>query len=175
MRSTRLPCAPASLAPAALALAALLALPALGSAQASDNIQATANVLTPLAVNGSDPLAFGDVLPGVTYTVAPGSANSGLFDISGAAGAPILLDFSLPSALTGPGVDIPITFGASSAQLADGGSTEDFDPSTSDYAANLNGSGVLDVFIGGEITPAQTQLQGAYSATITLSVVYSGS
>ncbi len=159
----------------ALALAAALALPSLAAAQASGSVQATANVLTPLAVDGAQPLEFGDVLPGISYTINPGTGSSGLFQVSGASGAGVLLNFTLPSELTGPGDPIAISFGGSSALVDNGSTSTTFDPSTSDYLSGLPGSGGIDVYIGGTIQPAQNQAQGAYSATISLQVVYSGS
>jgi hypothetical protein len=159
----------------ALALATALALPSLAAAQASGSVQATANVLTPLSVDGAQPLEFGDVLPGISYTINPGTGSSGLFEISGATGAGVLLNFTLPSELSGPGDPIAISFGGASALVDNGSTSTSFDPSTSDYLSAMNGSGNLDVYIGGTITPAQSQAQGAYSATISLQVVYSGS
>jgi DNA-binding protein HU-beta len=64
------------------ALAALSVLPTLAHAQTA-NVSATATVVTPLAVTGSAPLAFGNVFQGVNKTVAATDAASGRLSITG--------------------------------------------------------------------------------------------
>jgi hypothetical protein len=159
-----------------LALSALLALPALASAQVSESVQATATVLTPLTVSAGDALRFGDVFPGLTSEVAPtDGSRRGSFTVAGATGRQVSLAFGLPSELVGPGAaSLPIAFGAASARWENGATSEDFDPDAGTNAT-LSGAGSLGVFIGGEVQPAVSQTEGSYSATITLTVAYTGS
>lgn len=153
--------------------AAALAVPGAVSAQApSGSITATANVLSPLTVTGTEGLLFQDVLPGVNMTVAPGDANDGAFLVSGALSESVLLNFTLPGTLTGPGAPIAIVFGTESAAWDNGGTPTPFDPATADVPADLNGSGSLTVRIGGTVQPAFNQASGSYTGSITLTVVY---
>ena len=156
--------------------AAALALPGAASAQApSDNITATAVVLSPISVTGTDGLDFLDVLPGVPMTVAPGDAAAGAFLVTGAADETVVLDFTVPGTLAGQGsaagFTLPISFGAGSAAWDNGGGATAFDPAAN-ANATLDGTGGLDVFIGGTVTPAFNQTAGSYTGTITLTVTY---
>ena len=148
------------------------------SAQANDDISATANVIAQINVNGEQALDFGSIAPGATSTVAVTDAASvGRFSVAGNGGT-LDLDFNLSNAdLTGPGVDIPITFGAGSAAWgADASSpTNTFDPSSTEgvtTALSADPDGTIFVFIGGSITAAADQTAGTYSGTITLTATY---
>ncbi len=158
------------------AAAAVLSLPALGAAQVSESVQASANVLTPLTVTAGEDLRFGDVFPGLNLEVLPTDASRrGGFSVAGAAGQQVSLAFALPSTLSGPGgATLPIVFSATSARWENGASSESFDPDGGTNA-NLSGAGSVGVFIGGEVQPAVSQVEGAYSGTITLTVAYTGS
>ena len=79
------------------ALAATLALPALAHAQLSASVQATATVVTPLAVTGTAPLAFGNVFQGVNKTVAYSDAASGRFSVTGFGTSQVAFTFTLPA------------------------------------------------------------------------------
>ena len=65
-------------------------------------------------VRGVRQLSFGLVLPGVPRPVARTDAGaSGEFSIRGQKNSLVLLEFSLPAALTGPGgAAMPVSFGA---------------------------------------------------------------
>ena len=159
------------------AVAAILALPGLVSAQASASVLAQATVLAPISAAGEQDLEFGDVVPGFATTVLPGALSAGRFQVTGAGVLEVALDFDLPTELdhTSTTSTLPVAFGAGSAGF---GATSDaasatFDPSAS-QPANLS-AGALFVFIGGTVTPAVAQEAGVYTGTITLDVAYTGS
>jgi hypothetical protein len=159
------------------ALAAILALPGLVSAQASASVQAQATVLAPISVANEQDLEFGDVIPGYSTTVLPGALASGRFQVSGAGVLEVALDFDLPTELehTTSTSTLPVAFGAGSAGFGatSAAASTTFDPAVS-QEANLS-AGALFVFIGGTVTPAVAQEAGTYTGTITLDVAYTGS
>jgi hypothetical protein len=122
-------------------------------------------------------LSFGTVIPGVPVAVAPSSpAGAGQLEIRGRRNAPVLLDFTLPSALTAFGASLPLSFvGGDAAFSADPafGAAQFFDPRTAQIAV-LASNGKLYVFLGGRVTPDASQPAGSYGATITLTVSYVG-
>lgn len=159
-----------------LAVVALLAIGASTAQAQSATISATATVLTPLTLTGTADLAFGNVYPGVAKVVAPGDATSGRFSFAGAANAQVSFNFpSNPSNLTGPG-SLPIgTYtGLHNTTNSPTGATA-FTPGVTAVLANLSGTGALFLFIGATVSPTVTQAAGAYTGTITLNAVYTGS
>lgn len=164
----------------AIGLALVLMVAAAAQAQPnSATIQATANVLTPLAVTAGDNLTFGDVFPGVNASVAITDAGAaGTWSVTGVTSAEVTLSFTLPANLVSGGNTMPIVFGASDAghntTNAAGGATT-FDPAggaTTDLSTDA--TGVLYVWIGGTVQPATNQALGAYSGDVTLTVDYTG-
>ncbi len=145
----------------------------------SDDISATADVQTPLTVTGSADLVFGTVFPGVNKAVAYTDAvNAGQWDISGEAAAEVTLEFTvLPANLTSGGNNLPIVYAADDAghNTTDApGTATDFDPAVGATADLDAGTGALYVWIGGTVQPPEDQAAGAYTATITLNVSYTG-
>ena len=153
----------------AAAIAAFVALPG-GIAAPSNTAQltATAQVLAPIDVSFVSDLNFGDVLPGVTTTVAAGDVAAGQFTVTGATNQDVILDFNLPSDLTGGGDPIPVSF---TAGWGDDGVDASIDPTT-DPTVNLGTTLDIDVFLGGEVTPAIDQAAGTYTGTVTLTGTY---
>jgi len=157
-----------------VAVATAVVLPGALSAQVSANIQATANVLAPLTVSGTQALDFGDVIPGVPSTLPPDDASAGSFTVGGYGTLEVTLDFgTLPSNLASGPNNLPISFGAGSAGYGDVGVSTTFDPSSVETTKLV--AGALLVFIGGTVSPTPTQAAGAYSGTISLTVAYTGS
>ncbi|HEX5005432.1 MAG TPA: hypothetical protein VFV65_08950 [Gemmatimonadales bacterium] len=159
-----------------LAVVTLLAIGASSAQAQSATISATATVLTPLTLTGAAPLAFGSVYPGVAKTIAPGDATSGRFTFAGAAAAQVSFNFpSNPVNLTGAGT-LPIgTYtGLHNTTNTTTGATA-FTPGVTAVLANLSGTGALFLFIGATVSPTPTQTAGAYTGTITLNAVYTGS
>lgn len=157
------------------ALAALSVLPALAHAQTSATVQATATVVTPLAVTAGQALAFGNVFQGVNKTVNAIDATSGRFSITGFGTSQVALTFTLPTNLASGGNNLPIdtwdvrvngtntTTGTTALSV------------TSGTAVNSNlVAGNLFVFVGGRVVPAAAQAAGAYAANIVLAAAYTG-
>ncbi len=162
---------------AALALV-LNAAPANAQITNSDNIVASATVLAPLQVQGLRDLDFGNVFPGVSYTINPTDATAGAWDIGGVATAEVSLVFTLPANLvSGGGDNLPIDWTGNTAGWnstdAPAGATA-FDPSAPPLL-NMSGAGALFVYIGATISPVSTQPNGVYTADVTLTVDYTGS
>jgi len=160
------------------ALGALVAFPAMAEAQTTANASATASatVLAQLAAEQLRDLEFGDLIPGFGRTIAPAHADAAQFRITGAPGAQVSIGFSLPTVLTHTDAanTLGITFGANSAGRGPtaGAVEEIFDPSAA-HVATLPG-GNLFVSLGGAVSTADAQVAGAYSATVTMNVVYTG-
>lgn len=140
----------------------------------NDNISASADVIAALSVTGDNDLTFGDVSPGVNKSVAPDAATAGLFTVSGGADASVELQFStLPSTLSDGTNTLPISYTANYGDSYN--AANDFTPSE---GAAFSGSptiptdGDMNVYLGGQVTPAGTQAAGNYSATITLTATY---
>ena len=132
----------------------------------------------PLRVDGRRTLSFGAVLPGVVTTVRPtDAANAGQFDISGVKYTEVEISFALPTAMQGPaGATIPLSFGPLSAGYSSSGAMADQTPADprTPFTLTLSGNGRGFVYLGGMLVPAGQQRAGAYSATITLTVAYTG-
>lgn len=153
----------------------------LGAASAlavTGDIQATANVLTPLSVtNNLRDLEFGDVFPGLSKSIAYDAATSGKWRVDGELGKEVDITFALPANLVSGGNSLPIAFGANDAAWSTvdvvGGATT-FDPAAGATEFLDAASGEMYVWIGGTVNPAPTQAGGFYQATITMDVVYTG-
>lgn len=146
-------------------------------------INATATVLQPITITGSNDLQFGNVFPGVNKTVAYSDAtNAGQFSVSGDGGAQVSVSFTLPTNLNGPSSStLPIgtwTGYYNTSNSASTGGTA-FTPSATSFNTNLSGTsgsaGSLFVFLGATVSPAGNQTQGSYTNTVTMTVAYTGS
>lgn len=155
------------LAPAALAPLLLLALA--GGAEAQGR---------PLRLQGLQPLNFGDVLAGVPLRVArTDPARSGQFDLRGAKDLDLMLQFTLPDAMTGPGgASLELRFDAGDAGYSPTESItaqQSFDP-RSPFTVRLPTNGKARLFLGGTVSPAPDQRGGDYTAPVVLTVAYLG-
>ncbi|TVQ13447.1 MAG: DUF4402 domain-containing protein [Balneolaceae bacterium] len=111
-------------------------------------------------------LDFGSVLPGASESITHGSGVD--FQILGADNANVVVSFTAPTQLTGPGGSIAFTpdFQGSSSN----------DPASANPVANggtraLNGDGHHFLWLGGSITVGNI-LPGIYDAAFTVSVAY---
>lgn len=158
------------------AVAASLSLAA-GRAEAqgvSGNIQALANVLSPITIAAGRNLDFGNVTPSVNKTVAVTDATSGRFDAAGQASANVDISFTLPANLTGPG-NLPIgswTGCWNNSAASSGAGCTAIANMAGNTAASFGAAGSLWVFVGGTVSPAAAQPAGAYSANVTLTLAY---
>jgi hypothetical protein len=118
-------------------------------------------------------LAFGPVLIGVPSYVPPTHpVRSGQVRITAPVNTRVRLRLTLPTQLTGPaGATLPIDFSNNDAMLS--GTGPNSVPSTwnpkSAKVQTLT-SPTTNVWVGGTVSPAGNQAQGAYTATITLTV-----
>ena len=129
----------------------------------------------PLTVTGVRGLTFGVVLPGVPMVISrTDPVGSGQFDVSGAKNLHVQLTFTLPASMVGPaGATMPLVFGGSDAGYSSPEtitSQVGFDPKQP-FVTFLDKNGRAAVFIGGTAQPAPSQRAGAYTATLTLTVV----
>jgi len=132
----------------------------------------------PITTVGTQDLTFGSVLPGLPTVVDRlDAANSGQYEIRGEGRTEVRVDLTLPATLDSPGgATMPLQFAA-----GDGGysvrpsirSSQAFDP-RAPLVVTLSASGRLYIWLGGTVLPAPTQEQGSYSATIVLTVSYTG-
>lgn len=131
-----------------------------------------------IAIQG---LTFGTVLPGVMTTVSAADPHrAGLFEVRGAAGASVRLEFVLPTALQheNSSAFIPVQFGPGSATAGFGRGIGDQFVIFSPLAPLLNplsAEGRLYIRIGGTAVPGLPQQGGEYRATIYLTVYDLGS
>ncbi|MFH2035440.1 MAG: hypothetical protein ABIJ45_03475 [Candidatus Zixiibacteriota bacterium] len=172
-------------------LAGILACLATGSIQAQDvsTGSATATILAVLSVTSTHDLAFGDVLQGVPKTADKTVvADAGVFQISGAGGQEISMHLQLPDFLwnsTGGSEDrLVISFSNTDADIdttaagtpaAHGlGAIVDQDPHNLSDAVLGGADNILQLFLGGTVSPAVDQRAGSYTADIVLTVAYTG-
>lgn len=132
----------------------------------------------PLTATGSRALAIGTVFPGVRTTVLRTDATrSGAFDVRGTKNLEVRFNFTLPGAMATPaGQTMPLAFDATSggwATTATIGAATAFDPRVP-LLARLSNTGRLYIWLGGTVVPSSAQAAGAYTATITLTLAYTG-
>ncbi len=160
-----------------LTLAALvLVVAGAASAQAqgvNGSITATASVQSPITVVGFANLAFGNVFPGKSATVAVTDPGAGRFNVTGQASTPVTYDFTLPTNLVNGGNNLPIntwTGEFNTSASASGGTL--FTPSAVAAGATLSGAGALFFYIGATVVPPSNLPAGTYTNTVTLTVSY---
>jgi hypothetical protein len=138
----------------------------------SATIQVTATVLSQLTAAAGNPLAFGNVTPGVAKTVAASAAAAGSFNLTGQINQGVQVSFTLPTNLTSGANNLPIgTWTGFYNQVNVQGGTA-FIPSAAGQNATLSGTGRLYLWIGATVTPGGAQAAGSYLASVVLNVVY---
>lgn len=132
----------------------------------------------PLNVIGRQGLTFGTMWSGQPAQVSrQDPLRSGQIELRGMRLTDVQITFSLPAGMTGPGgAQLPLTFGANDGGV---GTTETitaatgFDPRLP-RVAQFSGNGRLYLFLGGTAHPGVGQAAGAYTATVTVTVAYTG-
>ena len=119
-------------------------------------------------------LAFGPVLVGVPSYVPPSHpTRSGQFRLTAPVSSKVRLRFTLPSRLDGPaGATLPISFGnndAIASGTAPNSVPENFNPKGASVQMIVP-SPIVNVWIGGTVSPAGNQPQGNYTGTIIFTV-----
>ena len=153
-------------------LSLVVALAAVGVCSASaqgpsGSINATAQVVAALTVNGTD-LVFGNIAPTSFKTVAP--ASGGTFTVTGAASQPVSVSFALPATLGNAAGAIGSWTGLSNTSNTTAGAAA-LTPSASAQTLSLSGTGSLYLWVGATVTTTAASV-GSYSAPVTLTVVY---
>jgi hypothetical protein len=161
--------------------------------QITAGMTATASILTlPLTGTGTRALQFGVIVPGTTtVTILPRSSAGGEFRIAGVKNRKSVdISFTLPTQLTGPaGASIPLNFNGNYAALCEidtSGACETasvvtwnpvttptfrdtptrYKPGRKVYAYDA-----YQVYLGGVASPAASQRQGTYTASIGVLLV----
>jgi len=144
------------------------------TANASVNAVAFVQGVAPLTAASVHDLIFGTVAAGAVKTPTNLATDAGRFNISGQPSAPVFIDFTLPSVLTGAGATtIPISFGGLDGLqwTAYPTTSVPFNPNAT-YATALDGAGNLVIGISGTVSPPAGTTTGNYTGTITLTVSY---
>lgn len=130
-----------------------------------------------LTVNELQSLQFGsEIFPGISKKVDRTDANAAKFEISGEANGEVQIAFQLPTYLEDSNNNtLSISFsstdaGYSTSELNQSSSTA-FDPSTG-VITSLSAEGYLYVWLGGEVTPLDTQPGNPYAGDIIMDVSY---
>ncbi len=141
-------------------------------------INATARVLSPIAVGPSEDLRFGNVFQGVDKVVPASDVSSGQFEFSGSTNAQVDMVLTLPTNLFNGVAPMPIAFWSGLQGVnATRGTGAVFAPvSGSPIVDNLGAAGTdfYRIFIGATVSPAVGQMPGNYTNTISLDVTYTG-
>lgn len=128
----------------------------------------------PLRVRGERALTFGVVFPGVaTHVLRTDPIGSGEFSIRGGKFMQVLMQFTLPTSLTGQGgAAMPLSFGANDAGYSTTtiGAQAGFNPNVGG-TGRLSKNGQGSVFLGGTAQPTSGQPAGTYTGTVVLTVI----
>ncbi|MEX0662236.1 MAG: DUF4402 domain-containing protein [Balneolaceae bacterium] len=139
--------------------------------------QETADVAVSTTIEGSltivkdSDLGFGTVSSGTTETIAPDAAEAGRVDISGDVGEDYFIGLPETTTLTGAGDDIAVT----QSYVGDGdsgnqGTAGALTTGTGGTITTDATTGEFYIWIGGEFTTDQSQANGGYSGTLTITV-----
>jgi len=131
-------------------------------------------------VTVNNDLTFGAVFPGIPKTISKYAAGSAAeFYVSGTAGSEITIDFTLPKYMNSGGLDMQMIFNETDCSIDTSATPDQSNPlfdnldpwHTLTYRLGSNG---LTVWLGGTVVPDMHQIQGNYSASIVITVTYTG-
>jgi hypothetical protein len=125
-------------------------------------------------------LVFGDVFPGIPKQISrytPGAAAE--FLITGTAGAEVTLDFTLPTYMNSNGWNMQLIFRDDDCAMDSSATPDQTNPGYDDIdpwhtITYRLGSAGLTVWLGGTAVPKLAQRKGGYTASIVLTVAYTG-
>ena len=132
-----------------------------------------------IQVTGRQDLTFGDLFPGIPEVVLPtDAARAGRYRIRGPRNMEIIMTFTLPAVMVGPGAaTMSLSYAANDAihEPRGGGAPPPvaFDP-TAPFINQLPNNGRARVFLGARATPSFSQTAGDYSAAVVLTVALTG-
>lgn len=136
--------------------------------------------LAQIEVSETNSLTFGDVFPGVPKKVTkytPGAAAE--FQVTGTAGAELTIDFTLPTYMSSGSNNMQMIFREDDCAMDSSASYDQTSPGVDDidpwhqitYRLGSNG---LRIWLGGEVVPKLRQAKGSYTASIVVTVQYTG-
>jgi hypothetical protein len=118
-------------------------------------------------------LAFGTITSGTTTSVNKTSVNAAQWTFSGTFLVGGTFQLTLPTALVGPGADIPVTFGTSDGlrnTTNNPNTGTSFNPHTVQTIPIAAFGTTVYVWLGGSISPPLNQTPGTYTGTVVLTV-----
>lgn len=125
-------------------------------------------------------LVFGNIFPGIPKTITKYTAGAAAeFHVSGTAGLEVSIDFTLPTYMNQNGWNMQMIFTKTDCAM----DATAFPDQSSPEVDNLNpwqtltdylGTSGLTIWLGGTIVPKLVQPAGAYTASIVLTVAYTG-
>ena len=125
-------------------------------------------------------LLFGNVFPGIPKTVSKRTAGAAAeFLVTGAPGAEVTVDFTLPTYMNDAGKNMQLVFMETDCALDSSATPDQAAPSLDNQdpwhtIIYRLGSAGMTIWLGGTVIPKLTQPQGNYSAIIVLTVAYTG-
>ena len=131
-------------------------------------------------VSLNNDLVFGSVFPGIPKTIDKGAAGSACeFQITGTAGDEITIDFDLPRYMNVSGYNMQMIFNETDCAIDTSASPDQSDPEFTDLdpwhtLTYRLGSAGMTIWLGGQVVPALRQQQGSYTASIVITVQYTG-
>lgn len=161
------------------------------TAQTTQSVNSTANVVTPITGGSMATLAFGSITKGQTNTIAATTPEAGAFYFSGDEADNITL--TVPSSITltttaggGSTLNVALNRGAmkansssnvqaqaANADASSGSVTIALSGDAGGDGTNNDGLGQVYIWIGGSVTPTALQQRGDYSGTFTVNASYS--
>ncbi len=131
-------------------------------------------------VTSTNDLAFGNIFPGVPKAIVKSSVGDAAeFTVTGTTGAEVTLDFTLPAYMYTTGANMPLFFSSSDCAVDSTNPQDQSNPSANNLNPNGTityriGSNGMSVWLGGRVVPGLVQKSGSYTATIRLTVAYTG-
>lgn len=139
---------------------------------------ATSSVAQTITLNNN--LVFGNMFPSIPKTITKYTVGSAAeFHVAGTIGSEISVQFTLPTYMSNSGFTIQLIFFDTDLAF----DTRPNPNQGSPLFDNLNpwttlteilGAGGLTIYLGGTAVPKIIQFPGAYTATIVLTVAYTG-
>ena len=131
-------------------------------------------------VTSNNDLIFGALFPGIPKSITKYTAGAAAeFLVSGTTGSEVSIDFTLPTYMNSGGFNMQMVFLETDCSLETRPNPDQSNPQRD----NLNpwqtiidrlGSQGITVWLGGMVIPKLNQLPGNYSATIVITVAYTG-
>ncbi len=125
-------------------------------------------------------LVFGDVFPGVPKTITKYTAGAAAeYLITGTIGAEVTIDFALPTYMNDGGYNMQMIFTETDCSLDTRATPDQSSPERDNLdpwhtiTDRLGPSGIT-VWLGGAVVPKLMQSDGSYSASIVITVAYTG-